>query len=88
MTTEEMLRIEQVALARIKCHRKELRMSETEMGKIAFENARHAQTKVSRLYNPMPNTGKTARPTLGEWLAMCYALGIEPLNELKAILQE
>jgi len=88
MTTEEMLALEKAALDRIKATRLEKGMSEKTLGEAAFKDAGHAQTKVSRLYNPMTKTGKTTRPTLGEWLAMCQALSLTPQEELNAFLRE
>ena len=86
MTTEEMLKLEEAALERIKAIRIEKGMSEKALGEAAFSDSKSPATAISKFYNPATNAGKRKRLTLADFVALCQALGLPPEEKLKDIL--
>ena len=86
MKDEDIMNIEREALERIHQIRQESGLSETELGLQAFPSAKNPRLKVSSMRNTKGKTGEPLRFRLGDFCAMCQALGKNPAQELLLIL--
>lgn len=74
--------IERKAMAHIDALREKRGMSEKDLGELAFPEAKNPRQKVNALRNPRGLKGEPLRIRLGDYCAMCEALGYNPAQEL------
>lgn len=82
MKEENIFDIEKEALELLLKYRKEIGMSETEFGKAAFPDISTPRSKINSLWSVKTAGGKPLRLRLGDFCAMCKALGKNPAQEL------
>lgn len=82
MKEANIIDIERVALDFLLKTRKEQGLSETEFGKLAFPEASDPRTKIHAMWAAKSNSGNRLRLRLGDFCAMCLALGKNPAQEL------
>ncbi|MBQ7456725.1 MAG: hypothetical protein IJS54_03880 [Desulfovibrio sp.] len=87
MKEQEVLDIERAALDLLLQYRKEGNLSETELGKLAFPEAARPRSKVNALWSVKTDGGKPLRLRLGDFCAMCDAMGKDPSQELFTLWQ-
>ncbi len=80
--------IEKDALDLLLKYRQELKLSETELGKAAFPDASNPRSKVNSLWSVKTEGGKPLRLRLGDFCAMCVAVGKDPAQELFSLWQK
>lgn len=85
MRDENILNVEREALAVILQYRKELGMSEKELGEKAFPDAKNPRIKVSALWHGRGKSEDGLRFRLGDFCSICEALGKNPAQELLLI---
>lgn len=77
--------IERKAMAHLDALREEKKLSEKELGELAFPEAKNPRQKVNALRNPRGVKGEPLRIRLGDFCAMCQAMGKNPAQELLLI---
>ncbi len=82
MKEANIIDIEKAALDFLLSARKEAGMTEAELGKIAFPESSNPWSKVHAMWNAKTSTNKALRLRLGDFCAMCKALGKNPAQEL------
>lgn len=82
MKEQNLLNIERVALEWLLEERKKKGMTETEFGSLAFPELENPRAKINALYQVKTGAGKNLRLRLGDYCAMCKALGKNPPEEL------
>ena len=87
MLEEIVLDIEKSALDLILETRKKQGMSELALGEAAFPGNKNPQSKIHAMWNMKTASNKSLRLRLGDYCAMCRALGLSPSEELAIILR-
>jgi hypothetical protein len=82
MKEASILDIERKAVEHINALRRDTRISEEQLGKLAFPDAKNKRAKVNALRIPRSNTGSPLRFRLGDFCSLCHALGKNPAQEL------
>mgnify|MGYP001029330666 FL=1 len=82
MKEQHIFDIEKAALDLLLQYRKESGMSETEFGKASFPDIANPRSKINCLWSVKTTGGKPLRLRLGDFCAMCLALGKNPAQEL------
>lgn len=82
MKEQNILDIERKALEFLSEDRKKQGMTETEFGKKSFPNIENPRAKINAMYQVKTGSGKNLRLRLGDFCAMCQALGRNPAEEL------
>ena len=77
--------IERKAMAHIDSLREQRGLSEKELGEKAFPTAKNPRQKVNALRNSRGLKGEPLRIRLGDFCAMCEAMGCNPAQELLVI---
>lgn len=85
MKEQNILDVEKEALAFLLEARKASGMSETEFGQKAFPELANPRTKINSVFQGKNTGGKALRLRLGDFCAMCLALGKNPAQELLLI---
>ena len=88
MKEQNIFDIEKAALDKLLELRKASGMSETEFGMKAFPGIANPRNKISSLWSVKTKEGKPLRLRLGDFCAMCLALGKDPAQELFLIWQK
>lgn len=74
--------IERVALDFLLKARKDAGLTETELGELAFPEVANPRAKVHAMWSAKTVGNKALRLRLGDFCAMCLALGKNPAQEL------
>ena len=74
--------IEKAALDFLLEARKQVGMTEAELGQKAFPESANPWSKVHAMWNAKTASKKNLRLRLGDFCAMCHALGRNPAQEL------
>ena len=82
MKDDSIVDIGRKAIAYLDKIRQEEGITEAEWGKRAFPEAKNSRVKINSLRIPRTNTGEPLRLRLGDFCAMCHALGRNPAQEL------
>jgi hypothetical protein len=82
MKESSILDIERRAIDYLNSLRKASRISETTLAESAFPGVQNARAKLSALRIARSNTGQPLRLRLGDFCAICHALGKNPAQEL------
>ena len=82
MEEQNILNIERVALEWLLEERKKQGLTETEFGRLAFPELENPRGKINSIYQGKTASGKGLRLRLGDYCAMCKALGKNPPEEL------
>jgi len=82
MKEVSIVNIEKRAIKHLDSIRKEMGMSETQWGELAFPFAGDTRVKVSALKIPRTKGGEPLRLRLGEFCSLCHSLGRNPAQEL------
>lgn len=82
MKEQAIFDIEKAALDLLLKYRKESGLSETDFGKKAFPDIANPRSKINSLWSVKTVGGKPLRLRLGDFCAMCLALGKNPSQEL------
>lgn len=82
MREDSIIALERAALDFLLAARKEAGMSEKELGSAAFPDADNPRAKVHSLWSTKTASNKGLRLRLGDFCAMCQALGKSPAEEL------
>ena len=77
--------IERKAMAHIDALREQCGMSEKELGEKSFPDVKNPRQKVNALRSARGLKGEPLRVRLGDYCAMCEALGRNPAQELLII---
>lgn len=85
MKDKTILDVEREALSVILQYRKELGMSEKELGEKAFPEAKNPRLKISSLWHGRGKGGGGLRLRLGDFCTILNALGKNPAQELLVI---
>ena len=72
------LDIEQAAMDYLQALRKEKKMSQAELGRLAFPESTNSLAKINAMWNMKTNKERPLRLRMGDFFAMCSALGKEP----------
>ncbi len=80
------LDIEKEALEMLLDERKKQKMSQSELGKKAFPNSVNPLSKINAMYHMKASDNKPLRLRLGDYCAMCRALGVSPIEKLAIII--
>ena len=88
MKEQRIFDIEKDALDLLLRYRQESGISETDLGKLAFPEAARPRSKVNSLWSVKTESGKPLRLRLGDFCAMCAALGKDPSQELFSLWQK
>ena len=82
MKEANIIDIERVALDFLLNARKDAGLTETELGKMAFPEASNPRAKIHAMWSAKTSENKALRLRLGDFCAMCLALGKNPAQEL------
>ena len=82
MKEENIISIEQAALAFLLQARKDAGMSEEQFGRLAFPESERPRTKIHAMWSVQTSNTKGLRLRLGDFCSMCKALGKNPAQEL------
>lgn len=82
MKERNIIDIEKAALDFLLAARKEAGMTEGELGQKAFPDSTNPWSKVHAMWNMKTAAKKGLRLRLGDFCAMCQALGKNPAQEL------
>lgn len=82
MKEANIIDIERVALDFLLKARKNAGLTETELGMKAFPDASNPRAKVHAMWSAKTSDNKGLRLRLGDFCAMCMALGKNPAQEL------
>lgn len=82
MKEQNIIDIEKVALEFLLAARKEAGMTEAELGQKAFPDSANPWSKIHAMWNMKTPSKKGLRLRLGDFCAMCQALGKNPAQEL------
>jgi hypothetical protein len=82
MKDKNIVDIEKMAAAHLNRIRIETGITETRLGELAFPESKNKRAKINALRVPRSNTGEPLRFRLGDFCAICHALGKNPAQEL------
>ena len=82
MKEANIIDIERVALDFLLKARKDAGLTETELGKMAFPEALNPRAKIHAMWSAKTSENKALRLRLGDFCAICLALGKNPAQEL------
>ena len=82
MREENIISIEQAALDFLLKARKEAGLTQEQFGRLAFPENANPRAKINAMYSMQTSTKKNLRVRLGDFCAMCKALGKNPAQEL------
>lgn len=82
MKEANIIDIERAALEFLLKARKDAGLTETELGKKAFPESSNPRAKVHAMWSAKTSENKALRLRLGDFCAMCLALGKNPAQEL------
>lgn len=85
MKERHILEVEREALNLIRKLREESKLTEKALGEKAFPEAKNPRQKVSSIWNARGAGGEPLRVKLGDFCAICHALGKNPAQELLVI---
>lgn len=85
MKEKSTVNIEKEAINHLEQIRGECGLTETQWGEKAFPYVKNKRIKISALKTPRKNTGEPLRLRLGDFCALCHALGRNPAQELLLI---
>lgn len=85
MKDDNIMHVEREALAHILGLRKEAGLTEKELGEKAFPDTKNPRQKISAFYNVKGKEGTPLRIRLGDFCAMCQAMGKHPAQELLTV---
>ena len=88
MKEKNIFDIEKAALDQLLSYRKKAGLSETDFGKLAFPDIATPRSKINSLWSVKTAGGKPLRLRLGDFCAMCQALGKDPAQELFSLWQQ
>ncbi len=78
---QNILNIEYKALEFLLEERKRQNLTEMELGKMAFPEHTNPRAKINAMYHMKTGKGKSLRLRMGDFCAMCQALGKSPPEE-------
>ncbi len=82
MKEQAIFDVEKEALNVLLAYRKASGMSETEFGRKSFPDTPNPRYKINSIWSAKTREGKPLRLRLGDFCAMCLALGKNPSQEL------
>lgn len=82
MKETNIISIEEAALDFLQKARKDAGLSQEQLGALAFPEAKNPMSKVNAMWNVQSFNKKMLRLRLGDFCAMCKALGKHPAQEL------
>ena len=82
MKEASIVEIERKAIGLIDRFRKEAGLSEAKLGELAFPEAKNYRQKINSLRNARGSGNEPLRLRLGDFCAICHALGKNPAQEL------
>lgn len=85
MEDTKILAIEKMALEVLQSMRKEIGLTESELGLKAFPGAKNSWSKVHAIWNCKTSEKKHLRLRLGDFCALCEAMDKDPAQELFSI---
>ncbi len=86
MDEKTILDIEALARERLVAARKKRGLTETGLGETAFPHEPRPRAKINSIFQGRGTYGKAVRLRLGDFCAMCAAVGKNPAQELLLIL--
>ena len=82
MKEGNIISLEQAALDFLLKARKEAKLTEEQLGKLAFPESKTPRAKIHAMWSVQTSNKKALRLRLGDFCAMCRALGKNPAQEL------